>query len=127
MSAQFPRLFTPVNLRGRTLRNRIVFGAHTANMSVDGLPGERHRAYYEERARGGEQAEEPHHEERPGVDVRDGREEVAVAGTEHQNEQRVLVHQGRPDVGAEGADHEEKSGEDDYAQYAGEADELGIA
>src|SRR5207248_7857584 len=33
--------------------NRIVFGAHTANMSEGGLPGERHRGYYEERARGG--------------------------------------------------------------------------
>ena len=37
----------------RRLRNRIVFGAHTANMSEQGLPGERHRGYYEERARGG--------------------------------------------------------------------------
>jgi 2,4-dienoyl-CoA reductase-like NADH-dependent reductase (Old Yellow Enzyme family)/thioredoxin reductase len=40
-------------LRHKTLRNRIVFGAHTANMAVDGLPVERHRGYYEERARGG--------------------------------------------------------------------------
>ncbi len=36
-----------------TLRNRIVFGAHTANMSVEGLPGERHLGYYRERALGG--------------------------------------------------------------------------
>jgi 2,4-dienoyl-CoA reductase-like NADH-dependent reductase (Old Yellow Enzyme family) len=35
------------------LRNRIVFGAHTANMSEHGLPGARHVAYYAERARGG--------------------------------------------------------------------------
>jgi 2,4-dienoyl-CoA reductase-like NADH-dependent reductase (Old Yellow Enzyme family)/thioredoxin reductase len=35
------------------LDNRVVFGAHTANMSDLGLPGERHRAYYEERAIGG--------------------------------------------------------------------------
>jgi 2,4-dienoyl-CoA reductase-like NADH-dependent reductase (Old Yellow Enzyme family) len=49
----FPHLFQPLQLRHRTLRNRIVFGAHTANMSEAGLPGERHRGYYEERARGG--------------------------------------------------------------------------
>ena len=53
MSKQYSALFKPLQLRHKTLRNRIVFGAHTANMSVDGLPGERHRAYYEERARGG--------------------------------------------------------------------------
>ena len=49
----FKRLFTPVTLRGRTLRNRIVFGAHTANMAVEGLPTERHVGYYAERAIGG--------------------------------------------------------------------------
>jgi 2,4-dienoyl-CoA reductase-like NADH-dependent reductase (Old Yellow Enzyme family)/pyruvate/2-oxoglutarate dehydrogenase complex dihydrolipoamide dehydrogenase (E3) component len=49
----FKRLFTPVALRGKTLRNRIVFGAHTANMAVEGLPTERHVAYYAERAIGG--------------------------------------------------------------------------
>ncbi len=49
----FPRLFTPATLRGKTLRNRIVFGAHTANMAVEGLPTERHIAYYAERAIGG--------------------------------------------------------------------------
>ena len=49
----FPHLFSPIKLRGHTLRNRIVFGAHTANMSEQGLPGERHLAYYRERALGG--------------------------------------------------------------------------
>lgn len=49
----FPRLFTPVPLRGHTLRNRIVFGAHTANMAVKGLPTGQHAAYYAERAIGG--------------------------------------------------------------------------
>jgi 2,4-dienoyl-CoA reductase-like NADH-dependent reductase (Old Yellow Enzyme family) len=53
MSRAFPHLFQPLQLRHLTLPNRIVFGAHTANMSEAGLPGERHRAYYEERARGG--------------------------------------------------------------------------
>lgn len=50
---QFPRLFTPAKLRGHTLRNRIVFGAHTANMAENGLPGPRHIGYYAERAMGG--------------------------------------------------------------------------
>ena len=49
----FPLLFSPIEIRGHSLRNRIVFGAHTANMSELGLPGERHLAYYRERARGG--------------------------------------------------------------------------
>ncbi|MCL5775688.1 FAD-dependent oxidoreductase [Limibaculum sp. FT325] len=49
----FPRLMSPVNLRGHVLRNRIVFGAHTANMAENGLPTERHAAYYRERAIGG--------------------------------------------------------------------------
>ncbi len=50
---QYKNIFQPLELRHRTLDNRIVFGAHTANMSDMGLPGERHRAYYEERAIGG--------------------------------------------------------------------------
>ena len=49
----YKNLFQPLELRHRKLDNRIVFGAHTANMSELGLPGERHRAYYEERAIGG--------------------------------------------------------------------------
>ena len=51
--ADYPNLFTPVDLRHKTLKHRIVFGAHTTNMSVDGTPGDRHFAYYRERARGG--------------------------------------------------------------------------
>ena len=53
MTQAFSRLFQPTALRGHTLRNRIVFGAHTTNMAVDGLPTERHVAYYRERAIGG--------------------------------------------------------------------------
>jgi len=49
----FPKLLSPVKLRGKTLKNRVVFGAHTSNMSDDGRPGPRHVAYYEERAIGG--------------------------------------------------------------------------
>jgi 2,4-dienoyl-CoA reductase-like NADH-dependent reductase (Old Yellow Enzyme family) len=47
------RLMQPLALRGHTLRNRIVFGAHTANMSDMGLPGPRVKAYLAERALGG--------------------------------------------------------------------------
>lgn len=54
MSKQpFPHVFQPLQLRHRTLKNRLTFGAHTANMAENGMPSERHRGYYEERARGG--------------------------------------------------------------------------
>ncbi len=53
MSTLFPHLFEPLELRHKTLKHRLNFGAHTANMAVGGLPGERHRGYYVERARGG--------------------------------------------------------------------------
>ncbi|MEM7041382.1 MAG: FAD-dependent oxidoreductase [Pseudomonadota bacterium] len=53
MDTPYPRLFSPIDLRGHKLRNRVVFGAHTANMSADGLPTEQHKAYYVERALGG--------------------------------------------------------------------------
>ena len=49
----FPHVFAPLRMRHRTLASRITFGAHTANMAVEGLPGERHLAYYRERALGG--------------------------------------------------------------------------
>ncbi len=42
-----------MTLRHKTLKHRLNFGAHTANMSDDGLPGARHLGYYLERARGG--------------------------------------------------------------------------
>ncbi|MGL4280270.1 MAG: FAD-dependent oxidoreductase, partial [Albidovulum sp.] len=48
-----PHVLSPITLRGQTLRNRIVFGAHTANMSDAGLPGPRFAAYLLERALGG--------------------------------------------------------------------------
>ncbi len=49
----FKHIFNPVKLGHKTLKNRIVFGAHTTNMSVNGLPAEQHIAYYRERALGG--------------------------------------------------------------------------
>ncbi len=53
MTQVFSHLFQPLTLRHKTLKNRLVFGAHTANMAENGLPGKRHLGYYEERARGG--------------------------------------------------------------------------
>lgn len=52
-AAAHPRCLTPLALAGCTVKNRIVFGAHTANMSEGGLPGARHLNYYLARARGG--------------------------------------------------------------------------
>ncbi|PVA10689.1 oxidoreductase [Pelagivirga sediminicola] len=49
----FDHVVKPVRLRHKTLKNRVVFGAHTANMADNGLPGAQHLAYYEERAIGG--------------------------------------------------------------------------
>jgi 2,4-dienoyl-CoA reductase-like NADH-dependent reductase (Old Yellow Enzyme family)/thioredoxin reductase len=49
----FPRLLSPLSLRGHELRNRVVFTAHTASFSQDGVPGPRVRDYYAARARGG--------------------------------------------------------------------------
>ncbi|MCB1405669.1 MAG: FAD-dependent oxidoreductase [Rhodobacteraceae bacterium] len=53
MTTAHSRLLSPLSLRGETMRNRIVFGAHTANMAEDGLPGPRYRDYLRERALGG--------------------------------------------------------------------------
>src|SRR4249920_1049922 len=53
MSEAFPHVFEPLRLRHRTVRSRINFGAHTTNMSEEGLPGARHIGYYRERALGG--------------------------------------------------------------------------
>ena len=49
----FPHLFSPVRVGSKTLKHRLNFGAHTANMSAEGLPAERHLGYYLERAIGG--------------------------------------------------------------------------
>ena len=49
----YTHIAQPIQLRHKLLKNRIVFGAHTTNMSDNGLPGERHLGYYLERAKGG--------------------------------------------------------------------------
>ncbi|APG83380.1 N-methylproline demethylase StcD [Sinorhizobium americanum CCGM7] len=53
MTSRFPRIFSEIALGPHRLRNRVIFGAHTANMSENGLPGDQHIAYYVERALGG--------------------------------------------------------------------------
>ncbi len=53
LNTEYPKLLSPLTLRHKTLKNRVNFGAHTANMAEDGLPGARHLGYYLERARGG--------------------------------------------------------------------------
>jgi 2,4-dienoyl-CoA reductase-like NADH-dependent reductase (Old Yellow Enzyme family)/thioredoxin reductase len=53
MTQSFPHLFSPLKLNSKTLKHRLNFGAHTANMSVDGYPVDRHLGYYRERAIGG--------------------------------------------------------------------------
>ncbi|MBB4905261.1 oxidoreductase [Actinophytocola algeriensis] len=49
----YPRVFSPVDIGGVALRNRVFVSAHTTNFGVDFLPTERHVAYHRERARGG--------------------------------------------------------------------------
>ena len=73
MSTLFPHLFKPLQIRHKTLKHRLNFGAHSANMSEAGLPGERHIGYYTERARGGAamivcraDADPPHRGAHPG-------------------------------------------------------------
>lgn len=50
---RFPRLLSPLAVRGHELRNRIVFTAHTTSFGEGGVPGDRAVAYYEARAAGG--------------------------------------------------------------------------
>ena len=53
-AAHFPHLFEPIEVGAKTLKHRLNFGAHTANMEEGGrLPGRRHKHYYLERAIGG--------------------------------------------------------------------------
>ena len=48
-----PPLLRPFELRGRRLRNRIVFGPHETNLARRRAISRRHLAYYTRRARGG--------------------------------------------------------------------------
>ncbi len=49
----FRSLLSPITIKGRTFRNRVFSSAHAPGYAENGLPGERYRAYHEEKARGG--------------------------------------------------------------------------
>ncbi|MCY3900611.1 MAG: FAD-dependent oxidoreductase [Caldilineaceae bacterium] len=50
----YPNIFSPLTIKGMTLRNRICSTGHMATwMHHNGVPNDRCRAYFEERARGG--------------------------------------------------------------------------
>ncbi len=49
----FPHLFSPLTMRGVTLRNRILSTGHETNLAVDGVIGEALAAYHGARAAGG--------------------------------------------------------------------------
>ncbi|MBP0588358.1 FAD-dependent oxidoreductase [Paraburkholderia sp. LEh10] len=54
MSAnQFPKLFSPLKIRGSTLKNRIMSTGHDTTMPTDGRVNDALVAYHEARARGG--------------------------------------------------------------------------
>jgi 2,4-dienoyl-CoA reductase-like NADH-dependent reductase (Old Yellow Enzyme family) len=46
-------LFSPLTIRGRTIRNRLLSTSHAPGYAENGLPGERYQAYHEEKAKGG--------------------------------------------------------------------------
>jgi mycofactocin system FadH/OYE family oxidoreductase 2 len=53
MSDQFPNLFSPLQIRNKTVKNRIVSTAHVTIFAEKGMPGERERRYQLEKAKGG--------------------------------------------------------------------------
>ncbi len=52
MSA-YGNLLSPISIRGRAFRNRVLSTAHAPGYADGGKPGERYQAYHEEKARGG--------------------------------------------------------------------------
>ncbi|MEW5945181.1 MAG: FAD-dependent oxidoreductase [bacterium] len=50
---KYGHLFSPITMRGREIRNRIVMTAHLTHYAEGNLLSDRHEAYYRERARGG--------------------------------------------------------------------------
>src|SRR5438874_12889513 len=53
MAYEFRSLFTPIEVGGLTLKNRIYSSGHAEAMAEGGRPGERLRRYHEAKARGG--------------------------------------------------------------------------
>ncbi|WP_066556118.1 FAD-dependent oxidoreductase [Croceicoccus bisphenolivorans] len=52
-SSLFPRLFTPITIRGKTIRNRILSTGHDTTIPTDGTVNDALIAYHRARARGG--------------------------------------------------------------------------
>jgi len=51
--AAFPNLFSPLTIRNCTMPNRIFSSGHLTHFAENNLPSERHKHYYEARAKGG--------------------------------------------------------------------------
>jgi 2,4-dienoyl-CoA reductase-like NADH-dependent reductase (Old Yellow Enzyme family) len=51
--AAYKSLLSPLTIRGRTFRNRVLSTSHAPCYTENGMPGERYQAYHEEKARGG--------------------------------------------------------------------------
>jgi 2,4-dienoyl-CoA reductase-like NADH-dependent reductase (Old Yellow Enzyme family) len=49
----YKSLLSPITIRGRTFRNRVLSTGHAPGYTDNGLPGERYQAYHEEKAKGG--------------------------------------------------------------------------
>jgi 2,4-dienoyl-CoA reductase-like NADH-dependent reductase (Old Yellow Enzyme family) len=49
----YRNLLSPLTIRGRTFRNRVLSTAHAPGYAESGRPGERYQAYHEEKAKGG--------------------------------------------------------------------------
>ena len=50
---QFPLLFSPIQIRNKTIKNRIASTAHVTIFTENGMPADRERRYYIEKAKGG--------------------------------------------------------------------------
>ena len=51
--AEFEYLFTPIKIGQHTIKNRICCSAHADALAENGMPADRERRYYEEKAIGG--------------------------------------------------------------------------
>ena len=51
--SSYQNLLSPITIKGKTFRNRVLSAAHAPGYAENGLPGERYQAYHEAKARGG--------------------------------------------------------------------------
>ncbi len=52
-STRYRHLFSPLTIRGRTFRNRVLSSGHAPGYPEGGRPKGRYQAYHEEKAKGG--------------------------------------------------------------------------